>query len=509
MEVTTMGIRDTAARILLGNKVKQMEHITDQLVELYQRRPYMRSPEQLKEELSELDPRMIDLLLRQIDNRASFLDFTSDVIRQEIVRESRESYVWDPISQNVVDLWTDFGFGINIEVIPKDEDAQEPWQEFWTAERNAAVLGTRSISILSQEVLTAGELFFPLFISRTDGATTIRYIVTEEITDIITLPDDANTPVYYLREYASDNGEMHKIAYPDWRVSADDLGKIELPDGATRADKVRSLDLGNGVAAGTDVKMIHVAHRVKSGSPRGFPLMTAGVAWSRAYRNFLQDRASVARAVATYVDTLSTKGGTRAIDQIVASLQSGLVNSPYQGYDTNPPPAAGSTWIQNEQLKRDRMPLTTGAGDAEKDGAALLGQAGISGRVYLHWLGRGESFRLATATAMEAPTLRAFNRYQLFWSSVWSDMAKVVLTAQEKYNNANYETKEVEVNLDPIIQLDLADVGVIGTMFTDMVDRGIVDLDASKEIGAQLLRISLGKIGVSDTAEVVDVDKEE
>lgn len=508
-----MGVRATlkeaVARVVMGDRLKELKRTTNLVIDFYERRQYIRTPEQFMETMSEVDPRLVDLMLRRINQGTGFLDYTNETIRREIVTESREAYVWDPVTGRIVDLYTDFGFAINIEIVPQDSAAIEPWGEFFTATRNSAVLGTRSISILSQEVLTAGELFFVMFISKTDGQSTLRYIKTEEIVEIITLPDDGGIPLFYIREYSPSEGSVPiKVAYPDWRATPAELLKAKLPDDIKLAHKERTVSLGNDTQAGTDVKMLHAAHRVKSGSLRGFPLMTAGVDWARAYRNFLQDRAAVARAVATFVDKLSTKGGSRAKDQLIATLQSGLVGNPSRGYDDNPPPAAGSTWVDNEQLTRDRMPLTTGAGDAEKDGSGLLGQAGLAGGVYLHWLGRGPSYRLATATAMELPVLRAFNRYQLFWSSVWSDIGKIVLTAQELYNRASYKTKEVDVNLDPVIQIAIEEIAKTGDMLTDMVDRGMISVKQSIPIAVQLLRISLGKIGVTDTTKMLDIKAE-
>jgi len=139
----------------------------------------------------------------------------------------------------------------------------------------------------------------------------------------------------------------------------------------------------------------------------------------------------------------------------------------------------------------------------------LLAHAGLAGRIFPHYLGRGEAFRLATATAMEGPVLRAFNRYQLFWSSVWSDVTKVVLWALETYGGMTFETMETEVNLDPVIQLDLDDIDVVNIMLTDMMDRGMITTKQGKEIGGRLLRVAMGKLGMTDVSELLFTDAED
>jgi hypothetical protein len=502
-----MGIREsinnTAAKIFLGDRVKTLDALTNRVIDAYEKRPYMTNPEQFRAALEELDPQMIDLLVRQIENRGvSYMDYTNETIRLEVVRESREAYVWDVVTQAIVDLWTNYGFTANTEVVPDDDNAKKTWEEFWAEARNSTVLGQRSISVLSQETLVAGEIFFLVYINAATGDSTLRYLESEDVKEIIYADGDNKTPLYYVREYETANHEPITAWYPDWRATPDQLNAKKIPDGIINraVSELREVD---GFELGTTVKCIPVQHRKKGKSNRGWPLMTAGIAWSRAYKEFLQDRAAVSKAVATYVDKITAKGGQRAINAIKANLQSGLVTNPTMGYDNNPAPIAGSTWLQNEQLNRERMPLNTGAGDAEKDGAPMLAQAGLSGGVFSHYLGRGEAYRLATATSMEGPVLRNFNGYQLFWSSVWQDVCTVVLIAKEKYGNVSFDTYEAKVNLDPVILIDLTEIKSTGEMLDNFHDRGLVSTVEASKVANELLRVSLDKLGVQ-TAEIFD-----
>jgi len=408
------------------------------------------------------------------------------------------------VTQNVIDLWTNYGFGVNISVTIDNEVYQKIWDEFWKADRNMPVLGTRNIYVMSQEVLVGGELFLLCFINRYSGEVTLRYLETEEITDVITSKTDRNVNLFYVRENFTDQDgipQNQTVWYPDALASKKELDDYELPSGVLRADKENAVTLDGGMEAGTDVRVIHIAHRKKGKSRRGWPLMTAGLAWSRAYRNFLQDRASVSRAVAAYVDKVTLKGGSRAIDAMVANLQSSLATTGTVGYETNPAAVAGSSWVQNQQVDRERMPLTTGAGDAEKDGAPLLAQAALSGGVYNHWVGRGETYRLATATSMEGPVLKNFNGYQLFWSSVWKDLVRVIINAMTKDNPQEYNA---QVNLDPVIAVDLTEIKDTGTMLNEFVDRMVIGQAEAQEAAKQLISVSLNKLGV-DAAKVFEV----
>jgi hypothetical protein len=104
----------------------------------------------------------------------------------------------------------------------------------------------------------------------------------------------------------------------------------------------------------------------------------------------------------------------------------------------------------------DRFNMATGASDAKTDGAMLFNMVGIGAGLFPHWLGMGEAFRLATATAMETPTLRNFERYQRFWQSIWQDMYDHVLSMGERYGNKSFADRTVDISLDPLLQQDLA-----------------------------------------------------
>jgi hypothetical protein len=147
--------------------------------------------------------------------------------------------------------------------------------------------------------------------------------------------------------------------------------------------------------------------------------------------------------------------------------------------------------------------MSTGAGDAATDSAALLAQAGLAGRVYPHWLGRGEAYRLATATSMETPVLRSFNRYQLFWSSVWSDVAHVVFGAANKYGTSSIEEMEVDVNTDALLTADVTQIVNLFESIGTLKDKGIVDPQKMDPAIKQLMRLALQALGVRNVNDIL------
>ena len=306
--------------------------------------------------------------------------------RDEIVPVSRRMQRWDPLTKRIVATWTDFGFGQDVVIAPTDETVQKWWSEYWTATRNRPILGERELHKLSDKTLVDGEFFFVYFTDRNTGQVTTRTIDTLEITEFITLPSDNQTVLYYKRQWQEgDLAKQKTVYYPHWLATDEQLSGADLPKDAALAQ-----DQDDGI----DVDMMQVA--LTAQTRRGWPLMAASQDWNRAYIDFLQNRAAVARSVATYVDRVRVDGGSRAVTSFTSLLQSSLVTDPDSG-ETNPVPAAGSMAITNKAVNWDRFNMSSGAQDAKADGEMLFNMVGIGAGLFPHWLGHGQSFRLATA----------------------------------------------------------------------------------------------------------------
>lgn len=511
-----MTIKDRLAGFFYGDKIKQINQIKEQFIRSYEVLPAaLQRPDVMMQVMKEMDPHTLEVLIRQSQSITGFPGVLDEGARIATVQESRFMYTYDVITQNAIDLWTDYGFGSRLEIQSKDPAAQVALDDFFHAEKNQCVLGQREVSDLSKQVLTDGEFFYVFYISK--GKTpTVRVIPTEQIKKIITDPDDASVPLLYKREWATVDGKQSTLYYRDWRVGGDDraaLDKILAKDTSIndlRAEiQAKNAATENAEAKGhkvkedeasafaTDIFMMHIAHRKQSG--RGWPLMTAGIPWSKAYKNFLQDRASIARTVAMIVDDYTVKGGSTAVEAMRRQMDSSNTSGS-GGYETNPKPVAGSSLFKNEAVDFSRRPLTTGAGDAETDGAMLLRQAGQAARMPPHYFGAGEAFRLATATAMEQPVLRAFNRYRRFWDSVWQDVATVIFRADGR----EFKDTSIIVVSDPLVQNDVAQISAFTTSVVELYDRQAITPEQIVGVGMALLGAGLKAVGVTDAGTILE-----
>ena len=472
-------LRERIARFALRDQYDFLTTQAEAFRAAYEKSPHMMSRMGL---LSEMDTRSISYLQQHLGYQqiAAWGDKEpTEQDRRREVENARWFYQWDPVTGQAITLWTDFGFGQVITITPDDSAAQDDWAEFWTATRNRPMLGARKIHLLSDTLLTDGELFLVFFTARTGGETTLRRIDSLEITKVVTDPDDKFRSLYYQRDFQT--GEQHTpttVYYPDWQATPDQLSRAKLPTGATKAEEQRP---------GTGVVVLHVAINERDG--RGWPITTRGAPWSKAYWDFLQDRAAVSRKVAMYVDKLNVKGGSRAIDVVKNALQSSLVNNE-SSWETNPIPAAGSDWLENEAIKRERLPMGSGAGDARIDGMTIVSQAGIGmGITSPAYLGRPDAMQnRAVAQELALPMIRRWNRYQLLWGSVWRDVAEIVLGAKSRKT-------EVDVSTDASIEIEL-----------DILSKAVIDAKAAgliPEREATLILLKRPEFGIDNADEIV------
>lgn len=516
-------IRQRLTEALLGPEVRQYKAAIRTLGDAYLKGPYEKSPEDVVAELKEYDTAVLQDIMTSLQwdllgTMTEGFGHDIELERTRAVDESRRLWRRDVITAWIIQTWTNFGFGENIVITPEDPKAQDEtlngelikegvWTEFWEGDRNQPVLADDILHHLSDQVLIDGELFLVYYISTVDGEVTIRTFDTKQISEIVTDPEDSAVPLFYKRLWQDKKLGTKEMYYPDAMAyisgALDKLPKDLLPTGSKRADKEKRATL---------VLVQHISHNKKF-DLRGWPLMTSGAAWSRAHKRFREDRASVASMVAMTVNKLKVKGGSRAVDAMKARMEQ-LPNT--QGIlDGNKDwiPQTPGTFVQNSAADLERMPLSTSAGDAKQDGEALLLMAGLGGGLFPHWLGAGDAYRLATATAMETPLLREFDRYQRFWASHFRRMVRIVLWADANYgiseSEGKYKTYTAQVSTDRLVETDVPQLATsIGIMIQQALipTAAVMPAEVTKHVLQAVWRQLLQALGVEDAVNITSDD---
>lgn len=473
-----------------------------------------RNPHRLAQQLEEIDSQLLDLIIQQrgwtriggMYGKGPLNISNTDRLAE--VGVARWQTYYDTQSKNAMQTWTDFGFGQSVEVVPRDTGLPtDIWREFWTAQRNRAILGERVLHEQSNEAIKAGELFYPMWTDRASGLepgrTTIRTIRTEEIMSIESLPDDPMINVWYVQSVEPitlDGGnKITSIAYRDWLATDEQVEAVPLPDGAADA---------SGLRPNTSVVMLYAARNrylVDNKQMRGFPEFKQAYEWFRAYKDALGDILAKNKHVAMFVDKLNIKGGSRALDGIKTQLTSTLGSSTNR-LEQNPAPVAGSTWLQNEQVDRTRMPLGTGAQDDRASTMLVLGQGSAGTKVPLGWSGRPDSWQNRSVAEMTIlPWNETMQRYQSWWASIFRDMAQIVFI--QSGANLTPEQMEVDVTLDTLITVAVDELlAVIGGV-TDAASKGVISIEQASGIISQVAQLALTKFGIAEADQVMEPEE--
>lgn len=495
-------IRQRLANVLLGDELARLHNGIEALAEL---RHYVRSPGATAEQFSEMDSHLMGMILEQSGytrlngsgSYGSLEQIFSESMRQRTVTDSRWLFHYDVMVSGAAKILTDFGFGQHVIVTPADPVLAEVFKEFWTARRNRPVLGDAQIHENSEREIIDGEMFFSVWVDTLDGLPTVRRSNTDRIADIICDPDDPETPLWYVERTARGN-----LYYADWRASEAQLdrrrtnidGALLIPEDARMADKLRE-----------NTRVVIVPAQWNRIGKRGWPTLRQMLVWARAYKEFIGDRATVAKKAAMRVETLTLKNsGQRQIDNAVARIQSTLVNSG-EGMDRNQNTTAGQTWVQNEQANLQWMSRDTGASGAQIDGLTIAGQAAAGAGVPLHWLGRADAMQnRAVAKESSLPFYEQVQRYQTFWISVFSDLAEVVGRFSNEYGDkAEIKDFSCEVSMDSPFSNDVDEIGTIMGAIGAATQGGQIPREQAAPAMMALVRLALQSLGIRNTDKVL------
>ncbi len=455
--------RERIADTLTGGRLTRMKEATDQL---------------------------IDLLLR----RRGWLDLSAGSDggaeqdkaprnRVATVKLARRYWREDPLAKQAVRVWTSYGFARELTFKAADEGAQAAWDAFWNSPDNAALLARHNRKRLSETLLVDGELPIFLFVNEATGQVRMRIRSALEITEIITDPEDDSVPLYYKRVFQ--RRKRTRLSDDGWGQGVETVTKYYADYRATDEQLDRVDTSGVDVA---DAKIMFL--KINTIGQRGYPLLTPALAWIAAYKEFMEDRATLTKALAAFAWKVKVKGGSPAVDALVATLRSGYVTS---DRETKPTPAAGSTWLENEAATREQLRVDTGAGNASVDGDMLKLQTCAGTGVFLHYFGDPRTGNLATATAMELPMLKQFADYQDYWLGVWTELFNFVVDQAIKFGGAIPAIPRLPEDVDRTLDIDYPpilerDASVYVTAVANAYDRQLIPRDEA----ARLIMTTLG-----------------
>jgi hypothetical protein len=137
-------LRERIVRRVLKPELEQIDQQMRIVLDAYARGPFeeVTSPEALLGRLSEQTQNsaviqdMIDRVYWEQIGTMTGYGADTDRQRTRAVDESRRQWRWDVVAQQIIWLWTNYGFGEDVIIRTEDPQAQETWDEFWESDRN-------------------------------------------------------------------------------------------------------------------------------------------------------------------------------------------------------------------------------------------------------------------------------------------------------------------------------------------------------------------------------------
>ena len=351
-------------------------------------------------------------------------DFSAEG-RARIRQMSRLYYLKNPLIQRAVNVQAFYTWGQGVAVRSDQEAVDAVLQRFLGDTGNRDVLFGHQAQLLADiDLAVEGDLFFALFVSARTGRVQVRVIDAGEIVEIHTNPHDRTEPWWYERHW-NEGLDAKTGLYRHWRYtpSSTDARPERVPEAA-------------------DVVILHVRSGGLRSMKFGVPETYAALDWARAYKEFLENWASLVKSLSRFAWRVTTKQNKLAAAK--SKLASTL--TPAQS-ETNPLPPAGSAFISDDQASITPIPKT-GATTSAEDGKQLRLMVAAAMNIPDTILsGDVDQGNLATAKTLDRPTELAFRSRQQIWADVLQDLCTIVVRAAVR---ASVIAGAVEVDEDGI-----------------------------------------------------------
>lgn len=408
----------------------------------------------MKESIAQLELTLEDVGWRRMLGGSEY-EFTRWGI-QQIILLCRLFRIKNPLIQRGILVSAYYVFGRGFQVVSQDETANEELAKFFDDPRNRAAIGKQALIEHESTLYTDGNIFWALFARVDDGRCVVRTIDAIEIQEIITDPNDSAVPWFYRRQWV-------QKAFDQARgVTRTEMMEGWYVDINHDAEGVKEIN-GKPIMLDTAGQPVRIYHRKDGGLPKwlfGCPRAYAAIDWARAYKNRLEDYATIVRQLSRFAFDVQTKGGAPAIAALKNTLATTLGNSG-TSLESNPSPTVGSSFISGPGNTLKAVDAA-GKTPSPEEGRRLAHM------VYMVF-GLPETFfsdvsvgTLATATSLDRPTELKFLTHQEMWKEDLAIIARFVLSASAsapkgrmREAKKKVETIDVQVVFPPILEGDI------------------------------------------------------
>lgn len=473
------------------------------------------SVSQFKERLWELELALEDRgWVREVT--LSALEFSRLGV-QQLIRITRIYAIKNPLIKRGAEIVAMYVFGRGVEIRSEDDAENEVIQAFLAANRKE--LGHTGLAQKERSMQTDGAVYYALP-AGTDGKVKVQMIDPLEIMDIVTDPDDSSVPRFFMRQWTRiDNAvSLSPEQKTAWYPAVEYLMTNSQPRLAMIQDKPVNWEMPIlRSSAGT----------CPANWRWPIPPLYAAIDWGRAYKDFLEDWATVQRTLSRFALMVETKGGAGAIAAYNALLNTTFADSGGTQIERNPPPVTGSAHISGPGNTITPF-KSAGSSTAPEQARRLLLMVAAAEGMPETFFGDASTGSLATAVSLDRPTELKFREIQQRWVDQLTQILTYVLSVsrstpggvmREARIQAGGKSKDPQIIVkfpavlehDPAIMVEAwAHIGTLGGRTgipAGLVDRRTVADGMLQEVGfenrTKLLDDTYGK-DYDPKADVMD-----
>ena len=393
----------------------------------------------------------------------------------------RGAYIWGP------------GVTITVDDVPdQGQDINGVVQAFLDDKSNRSTFtSTEARTGWERSLACVGEVWLCLPTDEVTGRVRVRTLPAEQVTDIVTDPEDEATDWLYLREWT-----------PKGATTARKVYHPALGYSPAIQDDARTLPSGETIPIRWDAPVRMV--RVNSVAGRGIGDAFAAVPWAHAYKSYLEDWSRYMAALSRIAYTVTSRGDK--VNEVAARMTAALAQPAGGGIALDPNSKLEALSKSSATIDADsgRPMAAMVAAALDLPVTTLLGDPGVTGA-------------RATAETVSDDSWAVFDVRRDMWRDVISDVIDHVIDAAVIAPAGPLRGTIVRDGDRLTAELPDGDSRTVHVDFPERDDSALLDrvkavqlVDQSEKLAPLVaLRLYLKALGVRDADEIVDLVTDE
>ncbi len=363
-----------------------------------------------------------------------------------------------------------------------------------------AAFGAEAQQRLERCLGTDGNLFLSLWTRPASGRVQVRVLPWDEITDVVTNPDDASEPWFYRRQWT------RRTVNPATGVPTTEP-MVALYPALFHRPHSRPSTIG-GVTVRWDAPVRHIKVNDLEGWRFGTPDAYPAIDWAKAYKEFLEDWARLVKSLSRFAWRTTAKGAAQA-----AGIKTRLAQMPPRDPGTGQSLDVGGTAIMPAGQVMEAIPKSGATIDSDSGRPlAMMIASALGVPVTMLLADPGVTGARAVAESLDQPTELTMLGRRRVWTDALRDITEHVVREAVRApdgalkgvvsRDGDLETVTLAADTEPTV--DIAWPDLTGLDPAKLVEAVVKASDTGTVPPEVVLRLLLSALGVNNVDELVD-----